>query len=115
MVTLHVEQFTSRSLEHLTGDGRVSPDDVLRAALLYYLEDRDAERPAWRAPRFRPQPRRGTELSVSFDDETWAALESEARRQRVTSDELAAHALLYYMADIESGRAGERLQEAFDE
>jgi hypothetical protein len=114
-VTLHVEGFAARSLDRLIRGRDVPIDGVFRTAVLYYLNDRDAEQPAWRAPRFRPSEVRGKELEVTFDYETWTALEEESGRQRVRPEDLAVHALLYYVADLQRGRVGERLADALDE
>jgi hypothetical protein len=114
-LTLHVAGFAAGSLDRMVGDGDSSPDGIFRTAALYYLGDEEAGRPSWRAPRLEPAAARGEGLSISFDDETLAALEREARRQDVTPEQLALHALMYYLSDLESGRAGERLAEALDE
>jgi hypothetical protein len=46
-------------------------------------------------------------MRVGVDDETWAALEEEGRRQGLDTELLAEHALLYFLADLDSGRARE--------
>jgi hypothetical protein len=115
-VTLHLEEFDQRALDRLVREENASPDATLRTAVLYYLADRDAQRPGWRAPRrFRLPPDPSSDLEVVFDDVTWAALELEAERQGVTSDALAVHTVLYYVADFESGRLAERLGETLSE
>jgi hypothetical protein len=115
-VTLHLEEFDQRALDRLVREENASPDATLRTAVLYYLADRDAQRPGWRAPRrFRLPPDPSSDLEVVFDDVTWAALELEAKRQGVTSDALAVHTVLYYVADFESGRLAERLGETLSE
>ena len=114
-VTLHLDEFGQQSLDRLTQAGQGSPAAALRTAAIYYLADRGAGRPAWRAPRFRPQRSSAGGLRVVFDDETWAALEEEAERQSVGTEELAVHALLYFLADFDSGRLGEILEKALEE
>lgn len=110
--TLHLEGFAQESLARLVrGIGRFS-DGAFRTAVLYYLADQGAERRAWRAPPFRPEPESAEGVDVAFDDETWVALESEAREQGVTPEALAVHALLYLLADLDSGRLGDRLEQA---
>lgn len=110
-VTLHMDEFGQASLDRLTHDSDGTPTAALRTAALYYLADRDAGRPAWRAPRFRSKEPSGPGLRVIFDDETWDALEDEAIRQKVGTAELAVHALLYFLADFDSGRVAELLEE----
>lgn len=116
-VTLHLDEFGQRSLERIVEGGEGSPAAAVRAAAVYYLSDREAGRPAWRAPRFRSDSdaARSGGLSVAFDDETWASLEQEAARQGITAEALAVHALLYFLADLDSGRLGGLLADALGE
>ena len=114
-VTLHLDEFGQRSLDRIARDGEGSPANALRAAVIYYLNDRESGRPAWRAPRFHTDGHGPGGLSVSFDDETWAALEEEAERQSVSPDALAVHALLYFLADLDSGRLGDLLADSIGE
>jgi Arc/MetJ-type ribon-helix-helix transcriptional regulator len=113
-VTLHLDEFGQQSLERLVDGGDASPASALRTAALYYLGERDDNRAAWRAPRFQRKQRSSSGLRVAFDDDTWTALEAEARRQNVEPPALAVHALLYFLSDFDSGRVadvlGERLQ-----
>jgi hypothetical protein len=103
-VTLHLDDFGQRSLERIVQEGKGSPAAALRAAALYYLSDREANRPAWRVPCFRQSAGTSPGLRVAFDDDTWAAVEEEAGRQGVDPERLAVHALLYFLADFDSGR-----------
>jgi hypothetical protein len=50
----------------------------------------------------------GRELSVHLDAFGWGRLSEEARRQGIGESELAAHAILYYLADLDSGRLSAR-------
>jgi hypothetical protein len=113
-VTLHLNAFGEEALERLLETTRASPERSLRKAAIYYLSHRGEHRRAWRARRFRPVPRTRRfrpepahvfDLRVAYDDETWSELEEEAARQKVTPEELAVHALMYFLADVESGRA----------
>lgn len=114
-VTLHLDAFGQESLDRLMHEGDGSPASTFRTAALYYLADRDSERPAWRAPRFQSKQPAGEGLRVVFDDDTWDALGDEARRQNVETPELAVHALLYFLADLDSGRLGEILETALED
>ena len=111
-VTLNLDAFGEQALERLGASGRGLPTGVVRTAALYYLGDRDARRPAWRVPRIRSRPAGTPGLEVEFDDETWSLLEAEADRQGVRPEELAVHALLYFLADFDSGRLAGLLEEA---
>ncbi len=48
-------------------------------------------------------------LTLALDRFTWEALEQEAARQEVSVAELASFAVLYYLADGDSGRIARRL------
>jgi hypothetical protein len=114
-VTVHLDEFGHRSLERLVERGKGSPATAFRTAALYYLAHRDAGRQAWRAPRFRTRPAAKPGLRVAFDDETWEALEDEASRQGIKTEELAVHALMYFLADFERGEVSDVLRHLLDE
>jgi hypothetical protein len=114
-VTLHLDEFGQQSLDRLMHEGEGSPAAAFRTAALYYLADRDSGRPAWRAPRFRSKTHSGGGLRVVLDDDTWAALDEEADRQNVGTEELVVHALLYFLADFDSGRISDILEKALEE
>jgi hypothetical protein len=110
-VTLRLDAFGQQGLNRLVSQAKSSPDTAMRTAALYYLADRDAGRAGWRAPRFRARADPSPGLAVAFDDATWGALDREARRQGVDPEALAQHALLYFLADFDSGRLAGRLGE----
>ena len=108
-VRLQLDDFGKEALEAQMRGGS-SPDAVIRAAARYYLADRDRGRIAWRVPRFtRLGGSNVAETEVELDDDTMEALEEEARRQGIPSGRLAEHALLYFVADLDSGRAAPRV------
>jgi hypothetical protein len=47
--------------------------------------------------------------TLEFSDFAWRALSEEAERQAVPLEELVAHAALYYLADLHSGRLAARV------
>ncbi len=55
------------------------------------------------------QATRGGELKLDLDTFGREALEAEAARLGVSPEELARHAVLYYLADCDSGRISRRL------
>jgi hypothetical protein len=114
-VTLHLDEFGERALDRLTTHRKGSSPAALRTACLYYLADRESGRPAWRAPRLAPEPLHGLTMYVQLDDATWDALSGEARHQGVTLEQLALHAVMYYLADLDSGRLAGLLEEALRE
>jgi predicted DNA-binding ribbon-helix-helix protein len=115
VVTLQLDEFGQRAFERSTRRRNRSAATAVRTACLYYLADRDSGRTAWRAPKFAAEPQPAARLQVSLDDATWAALAEEAERQGVTAETLALHALVYFLADLESGRVAGLLEEALED
>jgi hypothetical protein len=110
-----LDSFGAKALEAQVRAGS-SRDAVVRTAARYYLADRESGRIAWRPPRFLravDEPAATlTETNVELDDVTSKALEKEARQQGLAPDRLAEHALLYYLADLSTGRAAARFGSA---
>jgi hypothetical protein len=113
-VTLHVDDFGQHALERFTRRSEGSMAKAVRIASVYYLNDRDARRPAWLVPDFAADSQSSGRLQVELDDVTWGALSEEADRQGVATEVLAMHALLYYLADIDSGRVAALLEDALE-
>jgi hypothetical protein len=113
-VTLQVDDFGQHALERFTRRSDGSMANAVRMASLYYLSDRDSGRAAWRVPRLTGEAQPSRRLRIELDDATWAALSEEADRQGVPTDLLALHALLYYLADIDSGRVAALLEDALE-
>ena len=59
------------------------------------------------AGRSRAVARRS--LALALDDFAWEAVQHESTRLGVSGEELIAFAVLYYLADIDSGRTARRL------
>jgi hypothetical protein len=49
------------------------------------------------------------ELTISLDKFAWSAITEEARRLGISTEELARFSVLYYLADLDSGRIARRL------
>ena len=49
------------------------------------------------------------ELTLALDDFAWQAIEQQAREFGVSDEELATFALMYYLADVDSGRIARRV------
>jgi hypothetical protein len=47
--------------------------------------------------------------TIQLSDFAWSALNDEAERQGVALEELLAHAAMYYLADLDSGRMAARV------
>lgn len=90
-----------------------------RTASLYYLADRKAERSTWPVPRFASAPiapdARSVTVPIELDEETWKVVAEEAERQRVSAERLIEHAVLYFLADLDSGRIAGRLDEVLED
>jgi hypothetical protein len=108
-----LDSFGGEALEAQVRAGS-SRDAVVRTAARYYLADRGSGRVAWRPPRFLravDEPA-STLTGVELDEETTKALQKEARQQGLAADRLAEHAVLYYLADLSTGRAAARVGSA---
>jgi hypothetical protein len=113
-VIVRLDRFGHEALEeHLRGSGE-SEADALDLAVRYYLGDAGSGRVAWRVPGEFPQRDPDEEVELALDDDLHGELRRESRRQRVTPDVLAMHALMYYLADLDSGRAAARLGDAIN-
>jgi hypothetical protein len=113
-VIVRLDSFGQEALEaHMRGTGE-SRADALDVALRYYLGDSDSGRIAWKVPRELGERETTEPLELELDDDLHEELRREARRQHVSPDQLAMHALLYYLADLDSGRAAARLGDAMD-
>ena len=113
-IALHLDAFGQDFMK--ATESAAARTAVVRTALLYYLSDREAGRASWRVPPFLASGRRGAaEVRVRLDDETVEALEAEGERQGVSADLVAEHALMYFLADLDSGRVSDRLGEALDD
>jgi hypothetical protein len=114
-VTLHLGPFGQQALERFAQRREASAAGAVRTAALYYLADRDAGRPGWRVPAFDVRADPLPVLNVELDDDTWSAVREEAARQSVEPEDLAVHAVLYFLADVDSGRLADLLGEALDD
>jgi hypothetical protein len=113
-VNVRLDRFGQEALEeHLRATGE-SESDALDVAVRYYLGDADSGRVAWKVPRKTARPDPADEIELELEDELHAELRRESRRQHVSPDMLVMHALMYYLADLDSGRAAARLGDAMN-
>jgi hypothetical protein len=113
-VTLRLDRFGQDALEDYVRGPGGSHSAVLHTAVRYYLADADSGRIAWRVPQLARGAEFAGALEVELDDDLHAQLELESRRQQVTPDLLAAHAVLYFLTDLDTGRAAARLGDAIN-
>ena len=115
-VVLDLGEFARTALDRVASRDGGSRSAVVRTAWRYYLAESDSQRSGWPFPPYSPseQPAEdpASAVAVRLDDETWRSLVEQARRQNATPAALAEHAMLLYLADIESGRVGTRLRDA---
>ena len=53
--------------------------------------------------------------TIKLSDFAWSVLSEEADRQGVPLEELLAHAAMYYLADLDSGRIAAKVVSAKDD
>ena len=117
-LTLEMDAFGVQAFTDLADREGGSTSRALRMAARYYLGDSENERPAWRVPNWAHEDeskRRYPGIRVELDEPTWSALVREARRQRVAIGALASHAVLYFIADLDSGRVAQRIGDSVSE
>jgi hypothetical protein len=113
-VMLRLDRFGQEALdEYVRGTGG-SHVTALRTAVSYYLGDSDSGRAAWRVPQLAREATFARTLELELDEDLHHRLELEAQRQEVPVDLLAAHAVIYYLTDLDTGRAAARLGAALD-
>jgi hypothetical protein len=112
---LYLDTFGRLALDRLATRGGGSRGSAVRTAAHYYLADREAERPAWRVPSFASAAEHLPGMSVKLDEPTRRALAEEADRQGVRAGTLAAHAVLYFVADLDSGRIAGRFERVLED
>jgi hypothetical protein len=110
-LTLRLGPFEREALDRYGNSQRVTAVQVIRTAVLYYLRERDSDRLEWRMPELaRAQPGGATAVEVEVEEETWRSLVEEAAAQSTDSETLARHALLFFLADVDSGRIARKLE-----
>jgi hypothetical protein len=73
-----------------------------RKALLHYTYKLKVGRKPIAAPRFLgPAPPAKAKFDLTLDRDTEAVLSQEARRLRITTTQLATHAVLVYLAELD--------------
>jgi hypothetical protein len=104
--------FSAAALSAAAGGG-CTLEAVARQSIYYYLSNGDSGRPGWPYPRFlrdgAPPESSEVVLSLRVDGAAWERFVAEAEAQRVSPERLLRHAVLFFAADVESGRVARRL------
>jgi hypothetical protein len=108
-VSVRLDRFARDAVDSYARESGGSQADALRVAVSYYLADSGSGRPGWQFPQGAGPAASGEPLPVELDDDLYGELELEARRQQLAPELLALHALMYFLADVDSGRAAARL------
>jgi hypothetical protein len=110
-LTMSLEEFGATTLEAEAERCSVSPAELGRRALQYYLSDRGSGRMALRVPRLAQESGRkpAAQLRLDLERDTWRELEEEAARQEVSVERLLEHAIVYFLADLDAGRVEWRM------
>ena len=110
-LSLPLDEFGASAVREHAERYSLSPAELGSRAARYYLADRDSGRIALRVPRLPKGAARkaALRLTVDLDRESWQELEAEAKRQDVSVEAMLEHAIMYFLADVDSGRVEQRL------
>lgn len=110
-VKVRLGAFAAEVLARKLGDGGPPGSRDFERVIQFYLGERGTRAPGWAYPDFLRERRASNdvELDLSIEDLLWTSLEAEAREQEVEVDRLLEHAMLYFAAEMDAGRATERI------
>lgn len=108
--------FAAEALARKLGNGGPPAPEDFERVIQFYLGEKSTEAPGWVYPDFLRERRASdeVELELNVKDALWESLEAEARAQNVTVDRLLEHAMLYYAAEMDAGRATARIIEELE-
>jgi hypothetical protein len=109
-LTLRLAPFEREAVEAYEASERVPPERVVQTAVLYYLRQQDSKRATWPVPelgRLEPDPE--VQLEAEISDDVARGLDEQAAAQGVDPEPLARHALLFFLADVDSGEVARAL------
>jgi hypothetical protein len=111
LLTLSLEEFGASTLEVEADRYSVSTTRLAQQAVRYYLSERESGRMALRVPRLSQEGARQPvlELTLDLDSDSWNELQREAERQEVSLERLLEHAIVYFLADLDTGRVERRM------
>lgn len=110
-MTIKLSQFAFEALTGGDRNGSLHIQATVEAAVHCYLGDRDTGRPAWPYPATQREgvAREDVVLEAGIDDDLWRSLEEEADRQGVPVQKMFEHAAFYFAAEVDAGRATQRI------
>jgi hypothetical protein len=112
-LTLRLAPFEREALDAYVTSQRIPVERVVRTALLYYLQERHLTRSTWPMPTLPgDEPAPAIALEIELGDDTERAVAEHAAAQGVQPEDLARHAVLFFLADVDSGRVAETLERA---
>jgi hypothetical protein len=116
-VVLRVSALCAEVLGGKKAKGSKQDPTTLERALRFYLGNRGSGQPGWVYPTFLRDEigTREVDLELEVDNGLWRAFRKEAARQDVSDSKLAAHAVLYYAAELDAGRIAQRIVDAVKE
>jgi len=110
-ITVELSRFAVEALAREKEGASVRAATEMGHALRCYLADRESGLPAWPYPGFLrgSKLREGVPLEINVDEDLWRAFEAESVRQGVVVQQLAEHAALYFVAEVDAGRITQRI------
>lgn len=118
MTTVRVKlgAFAAEVLARKLGQGGPLSSRDFERVIQFYLGERGTRPTGWVYPDFLRERRAGedVELDLNIEGVLWISLEAEAREQDVEVDRLLEHATLYFAAEMDAGRATERILEEIE-
>ena len=115
-VRVKLGAFAAEVLARKLGNGGPPGSSEFERVIQFYLGERGTRAPGWAYPNFLRERRASAdvELDLNIEDLLWISFEAEAREQDVAVDRLLEHATLYFAAELDAGRATERILEQIE-
>ncbi|HEV7769071.1 MAG TPA: hypothetical protein VGO66_00230 [Solirubrobacterales bacterium] len=113
--SVHLSEFVCRAIAGEGDADRVST--MVTSAIRCYMDSRESAGAGWSFPGFAQESEQGAEVEVqlSIADDLWRSLEEEAEGQGVSAQQLAAHATLWFAAELDAGRITQRIIDGLNE
>lgn len=111
---LALTDFSRNSLEHEARRYGLSVSTLIARAAVYYVSERESDRLAARVPRFHRGAPAGSAnpalpVTIELRAREWRDLDLGAASEDLSVERLLEHAILLFLADLDSGRVAARL------